>query len=217
MGTGTSTVKLYDFGPATNAQRVRMFLAEKGLDIPKVEVNVREGALFEEPYRSKNPFAVVPFLELDDGTCIGESVAICRYLEELHPEPALFGRNARERAIVEMWNRRVELDGFMPIVHAARNAIPLFAGRVVPGTRTDLAQLPEIVERGKAMLAILLERLDAQLAGRAFIAGDSFTIADITGYFTIQTAARIDVAISENCPNVARWYGEVAARPSSKA
>jgi glutathione S-transferase len=144
-------------------------------------------------------------------------VAICRYLEELHPEPALFGRDARERAVVEMWNRRAELDGLMPAVHAARNAIPLFAGRVVPGTRTDLAQLPEIVKRGKAMLAILLERLEAQLAGHAFIAGGSFTVADITGYFMIQTAARIDVAIPESCPAAARWYGAVAVRPSTKA
>lgn len=210
-------MKLYDFGPATNGQRVRMFLAEKGLEIPRVEVNVREGALFEEPYRSMNPFAVVPFLELDDGTCIGESVAICRYLEELHPEPPLFGRDARERAIVEMWNRRVELDGFMPIVHAARNANPLFAGRVVPGTRNDLPQRPEIVARGKEMLAILLGRLDAQLANHPFIAGDAFSIADITGHFTILTAARVEMAIPETCPHVARWHREIAARPSATA
>jgi len=210
-------MKLYHFGPAANAQRVRMFLAEKDLDIPKVELNVREGALFAEPFRSMNPFTVVPFLELDDGTCIGESVAICRYLEELHPTPPLFGKGPRERAIVEMWNRRIELDGFMPIVHALRNALPAFAGRVVPGTRNDLPQLPQVVERGKAMLIILLERLDAQLAHHAYTAGDVFTVADITGYFMMQTAARIDVAVPENCPDVARWYAEVSARPSTKA
>lgn len=210
-------MKLYHFGPAANAQRVRMFLAEKDLDIPKVELNVREGALFAEPFCSMNPFTVVPFLELDDGTCIGESVAICRYLEELHPAPLLFGKGPRERAIVEMWNRRIELDGFMPIVHALRNALPAFAGRVVPGTRNDLPQLPQIVERGKAMLIILLERLDAQLADHAYTAGDAFTIADITGYFMMQTAGRVDVAVPENCPNVARWYAEVSARPSTRA
>ena len=210
-------MKLYDFGPATNAQRVRMFLAEKGLEVPRVEVNVRDGALFEEPYRSMNPFRVVPFLELDDGTVLGESMAICRYLEELHPEPPLCGREARDRAIVEMWNRRVELDGLLPLVHAARNLMPLFAGRVVPGTRTDLAQLPELVERGKAMATILLERLEAQLASHAFIAGDTFTIADITGHFMIQTASRVDLEIPATCPNVARWHAEVAARPSTQA
>ena len=210
-------MKLYDFGPAANARRVRMFLAEKGLEIPIIEVNVRDGALFEEPYRSMNPFAVVPFLELDDGTCIGESVAICRYLEELHPEPSLLGRDARERAIIEMWNRRVEIDGFMPMVHAVRNTNPLFAGRVVPGTRTDLAQLPEITERGKAMLLILLKRLDRQLEKNPFIAGEAFSIADITGYFMMLAATQLEVAYAESCPNVARWYADVAARPSTEA
>ena len=176
-------MKLYDFGPAASAQRVRMFVAEKGLDLPMVEVNVLERTMFEEPFRSMNPFAVVPFLELDDGTCIGESVAICRYLDELHPEPSLMGRDARERAVIEMWNRRAELDGLVPMIHANRNANPSFKGRVVPGTRNDLVQVPEIVERGKAMLGILLERLEEQLAENRFIAGEHFSIADITGYF----------------------------------
>ena len=130
-----AAVKLYDFGPAANAKRVRMFLVEKGMTVPTVELNVRDGAQFEEPYTSMNPFHCVPFLELDDGTVIAESVSICRYLEELQPEPSLFGRDAAERAIIDMWSRRVELDGFMPALHATRNDVPLFAGRVVPGTR----------------------------------------------------------------------------------
>lgn len=211
-------MKLYDFGPAANPRRVRMFLAEKGLEIPRVEVNLREGAMFEEPYCSMNPFRVLPILELDDGTCIGESIAICRYLEELHPEPALFGGDAKARAVVEMWNRRVELDGFMPAAYAARNALPLFAGRVLAGTRgDDLPQRPEIVERGKAMLALLFERLDAQLAENAFIAGAAFSVADITGYITLQIAAAVDVAVPEDRPHLARWYAEAAARPSADA
>ena len=208
-------MKLYSFGAAANAQRVSVFIAEKGIDIPTVEPNVREGALHEEPYRSLNPFAAVPFLELDDGTCIAESVAVCRYLEELHPDPSLMGRDARERAVIEMWNRRVEIDGFVPAIHALRNADPVYAGQVLPGTRNDLEQVPEITERGKASLAILLERLDAQLAGTPFIAGETFSIADITGYFTIRVASRIDFPIPDSCPNVARWYADVAARPST--
>ena len=210
-------MKLYDFGPAANARRVRMFLAEKGIEVPTVEVKLRDGALFEEPFSSMNPFRVVPFLELDDGTVIGESVAICRYLEELHPEPSLLGRDARERAIVEMWNRRVELDGFLPAVHAVRNSNPLFAGRVLPGTRSDLPQLDEIAERGKAMLLVLLQRLDDQLRDHPFIAGARFSIADITGYFMMQVAAVLEVSFADSCPNVARWYAEVAARPSTEA
>ena len=210
-------MKLYDFGPAASAQRVRMFVAEKGLDLPVVEVNVLEPTMFEEPYRSMNPFAVVPFLELDDGTCIGESVAICRYLDELHPEPSLMGRDARERAVIEMWNRRVELDGLVPMIHANRNANPLFKGRVVPGTRNDLVQVPEIVERGKAMLEILLGRLEEQLAENHFIAGEHFSIADITGYFAARAGSRLDFPIPDSCPHVARWFDGVAARPSTQA
>ena len=132
-------MKLYDFGPAVNAQRVRVFLAEKGLEIPTEQLNVREDNQFVEPFTSMNPFHCVPFLELDDGTVIAESVSSCRYLEELHPEPALFGGTAEERAVVDMWLRRFELDGFMPLLHAVRNHVPMFAGRVVPGTRTILA------------------------------------------------------------------------------
>lgn len=210
-------MKLYDFGPAANAKRVRMFLAEKGIEIPIVEVQVRDGALFEEPYRTMNPFAVVPFLELDDGTVIGESVAICKYLEELHPEPSLLGRDARERALIEMWNRRLEIDGLMPMIHAVRNTNPLFAGRVVPGTRTDLAQLPEIVERGKAMLMILLERIDPILKDNAFIAGERFSIADITGFFMMNAAKVLDVPFAERFPNVARWHADLASRPRVEA
>ena len=210
-------MKLHDFGPAPNAQRVRVFMAEKGLEIPIVEVKVRDGVMFEEPYRSMNPFAVVPFLELDDGTCIGESVSICRYLEDLHPTPSLMGRDPKERALIDMWNRRVELDGYLPTMHALRNAEPGFQGRVVPGTRNDLVQFPEIVERGKDMLLILLERLEAQLADNRFIAGEAFSIADITGYFLIRLGDRLDFPIPDDRPNVARWYEDVAARPRTQA
>ena len=135
-------MKLYDFGPAVNAQRVRVFLAEKGLEVPTEQLNVRDGNQFVEPFTSMNPFHCVPFLELDDGTVIAESMSICRYLEELHPEPPLFGATAQERAGVDMWQRRFELDGFMPLLHAVRNHVPMFAGRVVPGTRTDLPPAP---------------------------------------------------------------------------
>lgn len=208
-------MKLYDFGPAANAQRVRVFLAEKGLQVPTVEVNVREGQLYDQPYATMNPFHCVPFLELDDGRVIAESVSICRYLEELHPDPPLFGRDPAERASIDMWNRRIELDGFLPGLHAVRNLLPLFAGRVVPGTRSDLAQLPELVERGKAMLEIFLGRLEPELAGRDFIAGPAVSIADITGFFTVRMAGPLEIDIAERYPNIARWHAAFAARPSA--
>ena len=207
-------MKLYDFGPAANAQRVRVFLAEKGLEVPTVEVNVREGQLYEAPYAAMNPFHCVPFLELDDGRVIAESVSICRYLEELHPEPPLFGRDPAERATIDMWNRRIELDGFLPGLHAVRNLLPLFAGRVVPGTRNDLPQLPELVARGKAMLEIFLGRLEPQLAGQDFIAGPAVSIADITGFFTVRMAAPLEIDIAGRYPSIARWQAAFAARSS---
>lgn len=119
-------MKLYDFGPAPSAQRVRVFLAEKGLEVPTEQLNVRDDAQFGEAFTSKNPFHCVPFLELDDGTVIAESMSICRYLEELHPEPALFGQTAKERATVDMWLRRFELDGLIPMLHAVRKELARF-------------------------------------------------------------------------------------------
>ncbi len=133
-------MKLYEFTLAPNPRRVRMFLAEKGVNIPTVQVNVRERQQFTDEFAKINPFAVVPVLELDDGTCIGESVAICRYIEALYPEPPLFGTGAKDQAIVEMWNRRAELEGFMAAGEAARNALPLFTDRRVAGAFAALVR-----------------------------------------------------------------------------
>jgi glutathione S-transferase len=210
-------VKLYDFGPAANSKRVRMFLVEKGIEVPTVELNVRDDDQFKEPFTSMNPFHCVPFLELDDGTVIAESISVCRYLEELNPEPSLFGRTPEERAIIDMWNRRVELDGFMPALHATRNDIPLFAGRVVPGTRTDLPQLPAMVERGKEMLDIFLGRLEPHMAENKFIAGPNVSIADITGFFVINMANRFEMGVETRYPNIHRWHEAFSARPSAAA
>ena len=138
-------MKLYDFELAPNAQRVRVFLAEKGLEVPTEQLNVRDDDQFVEPFTSMNPFHCVPFLELDDGKVIAESMSICRYLEELHPEPPLFGRTAEERAVIDMWLRRFELDAFIPMLHAVRNHVPMFAGRVVPALH--VSQLLRVEQR----------------------------------------------------------------------
>jgi glutathione S-transferase len=210
-------MKLYDFGPAANSKRVRMFLAEKGLEIPTVQLNVRDDEQFKEPFTSMNPFHCVPFLELDDGTVIAESISVCRYLEELHPEPSLFGRTAAERGIIDMWNRRVELDGFMPLLHATRNDMPLFAGRVVPGTRTELAQLPAMIERGQEMGHVFFARLEPQMADNEFIAGSDVSIADITAWFVINMANRFEMGMAERYPNIQRWHTMFSARPCAEA
>lgn len=207
-------MKLYDFGPAANAQRVRVYLAEKGIEVPTVQLDVRDGAQYEEPYNTMNPFHCVPFLELDDGTVVAESMSICRYLEELHPEPCLYGRTATERAVIDMWSRRFELDGFLPMLHAVRNKVPMFAGRVVPGTRTDLPQLPEMVQRGGEMMRIFLGRIEPHMAKNAFVAGESFTVADIVGFFAVRMTGVAGIDLEADFPGVGRWFGEVSSRPA---
>ena len=207
-------MKLYEFAPAPSAQRVRVYLAEKGLEVPTEQVNVREGAQFAEPFNSMNPFHCVPFLHLDDGTVIAESMSICSYLEALHPEPALFGRTAEERAVIDMWLRRFELDGFIPLLHALRNHLPAFAGRVVPGTRSDLPQSPAMAARGKEMMEVFLDRVEPHMASNEFIAGPEFTVADITGFFTLRMAYALEMDIIASWPAVAAWFARVSARPA---
>ena len=207
-------MKLYDFELAPNAQRVRVFLAEKGLEVPTEQLNVRDDDQFVEPFTSMNPFHCVPFLELDDGKVIAESMSICRYLEELHPEPPLFGRTAKERAVIDMWLRRFELDAFIPMLHAVRNHVPMFAGRVVPGTRTDLPQLPVMVTRGKEMMEVFLARVEPHMAQNEFIAGPDFTIADITGYFTVRMTNALEMDLTTSYPAVTAWFAKVSQRPA---
>ena len=207
-------MKLYDFELTPNAQRVRVFLAEKGLEVPTEQLNVRDDDQFVEPFTSMNPFHCVPFLELDDGTVIAESMSICRYLEELNPEPPLFGRTAEERAVIDMWLRRFELDAFIPMLHAVRNHVPMFAGRVVPGTRTDLPQLPVMVTRGKEMMEVFLARVEPHMAQNEFIAGPDFTIANITGYFTVRMTNALEMDITTSYPAVTAWFAKVSQRPA---
>jgi glutathione S-transferase len=209
-------MKLYDFTQAPNPRRVRMFLAEKGVTVPLEQVNVREMAQFEPGFRTLNPYAVVPVLELDDGTCIAESVAICRYIEELHPEPPLMGVDAKDKAIVEMWNRRAEHDGLMAVGETVRNLLPLFEDRALPGTR-GVPQIPALVERGRASAMRFFRHTDTRLGESEFLAGPRFSIADITAWVATAMAARGEIAVPEQCTNVKRWFDAIAARPSAEA
>lgn len=207
-------MKLHTFGPAANGRRVAVFLAEKGLEIEISELNVREGAQYEEPFTTMNPFHCVPFLELDSGQVISESIAICRYIEAKHPEPALFGGTDEEKADVEMWLRRIELDAFIPLLHAVRNKAPMFEGRVLPGYRSDLPQLPEMTQRGVETTALFLDRTDPLLDGKEFIAGDAISIADLIGALTMNTAVMVGMDLEGGWPNVHRWHQAISARPS---
>jgi glutathione S-transferase len=210
-------MKLYDFEPAPNPRRVRIFLAEKGIEIPSVQINTREREQFSPDFIKINPYSIVPVLELDDGTCIGESIAICRYIEDLHPEPSLFGRDARERAIVEMWNLRAESDGISAAGEILRNALPIFEGRAIAGVPDGFPQIPALVERGKKRMTRFFEFWDRQLGDNDFVCGSHFSIADITSYIAIDFVQRAEVTIPAHCSNVARWHAEVAQRPSIKA
>ena len=208
-------MKLYTFAPAANALRVEMFLREKELKLETISVNVREDELFEEPYNSMNPFNCIPFLELENGTIITETISICRYLDEQSNSSKLFGNDTEERAIIDMWNRRIELDGFLPLLHSVRNKTSFFKGKVVPGTRTSITQSPEIVERGIEMFDILLNRIEPHLSKNKFLLGDKFSIADITSHFMFNLSNMLKIDFGQKYKNVYRWKSDLEKRPSN--
>ena len=208
-------MKLYTFAPAANAVRVEMFLREKELKLETISVNVREDELFKEPYNSMNPFNCIPFLELENGTIITETISICRYLDEQSNSSKLFGNDTEERAIIDMWNRRIELDGFLPLLHSVRNKTSFFKGKVVPGTRTSITQSPEIVERGIEMFDILLNRIEPHLSKNKFLLGDKFTIADITSHFMFNLSNMLKIDFGQKYKNVYRWKSDLEKRPSN--
>tara|TARA_Y100000287_G_scaffold179943_1_gene174290 strand:- start:652 stop:1296 length:645 start_codon:yes stop_codon:yes gene_type:complete len=208
-------MKLYTFAPAANALRVEMFLREKELKLETISVNVREDELFKEPYNSMNPFNCIPFLELENGTIITETISICRYLDEQFNSSKLFGNDKEERAIIDMWNRRIELDGFLPLLHSVRNKTSFFKGKVVPGTRTNITQSPEIVERGIEMFDILLNRIEPHLSKNKFLLGDKFSIADITSHFMFNLSNMLKIDFGQKYKNVYRWKSDLEKRPSN--
>jgi len=208
-------MKLYTFAPAANALRVEMFLREKELKLETISVNVREDELFKEPYKSMNPFNCIPFLELENGTIITETISICRYLDEQSNSSKLFGNDTEERAIIDMWNRRIELDGFLPLLHSVRNKTSFFKGKVVPGTRTSITQSPEIVERGIEMFDILLNRIEPHLSKNKFLLGDKFSIADITSHFMFNLSNMLKIDFVQKYKNVYRWKSDLEKRPSN--
>ena len=208
-------MKLYTFAPAANALRVEMFLREKELKLETISVNVREDELFKEPYNSMNPFNCIPFLELENGTIITETISICRYLDEQSNSSKLFGNDTEERAIIDMWNRRIELDGFLPLLHSVRNKTSFFKGKVVPGTRTSITQSPEIVERGIEMFDILLNRIEPHLSKNKFLLGDKFSIADITSHFMFNLSNMLKIDYGQKYKNVYRWKSDLEKRPSN--
>jgi glutathione S-transferase len=193
-----------------------MFLAEKGVELETEQVDLGAGDQFSEEFRRVNPDCVVPALVLDDGTCLSEATAICQYLEELYPEPPLFGRSPVERACVSMWNAKIEQQGLWAAADALRNYAKSFRGRAVSGL-DSYEQIPALAERGRRRAERFFHRLDEQLADRPFVAGDSFSVADITALAFVDFAKWVKLEIPEDAGNLRRWYGEVSKRPGAAA
>lgn len=201
-------MKLYDGGRAPNPRRVRIFLAEKGIEVPFEELDLMK--LKSPEFTELNWFQRVPVLVLDDGTVIAETVAICRYFEETQPEPALFGKGALGRATVEMWNRRMELGLLLSVAQAFRHLHPAMAQLEVP-------QVAAWGEANKPRALEILGFMDRELASRQYIAGDTFSVADITALVAVDFMKPARVQRPPELTNVERWHREVSARPSAKA
>ncbi|MFZ5609730.1 MAG: glutathione S-transferase family protein [Pseudomonadota bacterium] len=210
-------MKLYDMTKAVNPRRVRMFLAEKGVEVDKIEVDIVAGENLKDDYLAVNPRGLLPTLVLDDGTAIGESVAICRYIEEIYPDPPLMGVDAKDKALIEAWQRQMEFDGLASVALAFRNSSPFFKDRAVPGVIGKLPQSSELAARGRVLTERFFADLDQRLAQSEFVAGPRFTIADITAYVTCAFARWVELKPAENHVHTQRWYEAVAARPSAKA
>ena len=209
-------MRLFDCSTAPSPRRVRFFAAEKNLELELVPVDLGSGEQFSADFRAVNPDCVVPALELDDGTCISEVVAICQYLEEIQPEPTLFGDTAIERATATMWNAKAEQQGLWAVADAYRNYSRGLAGHALPGP-DKYEQIPELVERSKSRVLSFFNTLETRLAQNEFLAGDRFTIADITAVVMIDFAARVKISIGDDAGNLRRWYATVSARPGASA
>lgn len=203
-------MKLYgEDNPAPNPRRVRIFLAEKGVQIQHERIALRKGAHKSPEFKQKNSLGQVPVLELDDGTCISESISICRYLDDVFSDPPLFGSSAKERALIDMWNRRIEMQLMFPVGQFWRHAHPL--------TAPLLHQHKEFGESNRAITERVYHWLDKELAHSGYIAGENYSIADIVAQTTVDFGIFIGLPIPEACANVLAWHAKVSARPSSEA
>ncbi|MDN5862047.1 MAG: glutathione S-transferase family protein [Salinisphaera sp.] len=210
-------MKLYDWQIAPNPRRVRMYLAEKGIEVEMEQAAPPNTLDLNPDFLAKSDRRRVPLLELDDGTLIGEAMAICRYFETDHPEPRLFGTGARERGLAEMWERESEICGLHSGGECVRNSHPAFAGRALPGYAEPTPQIPELVERGRMRYHDWLKRVDDRLADNRYLAGENFTVADITAFCTIDFWGKFRLPVPDGLGQLQRWYGEVGQRPSTQA
>ncbi|MBT6272988.1 MAG: glutathione S-transferase family protein [Chromatiales bacterium] len=200
---------LYDASSAPNPRRVRIFLAEKGIEVPMQSVDIAGMENRKGDYLAKNPLAGVPMLELDDGTCITETVAICRYFEALNPAPALFGATPLEQALVEMWNRRAELALMQPVSAIFQHSHAFFKERI--------EQVPAYADACKRTVAARLAWLEKEMSDRDYLAGQTFSVADITALCAIDFAKVSKIRLGDEHPLLRAWYARVAGRASAAA
>jgi glutathione S-transferase len=209
-------MKIYDWHIAPNPRRLHMFLHEKQIKVDLVEVGGSDFQLTPE-YKAQYPHAMVPMLELDDGTQIGEVIAICRFFDELNPDMPLFGKSAKERALITMWENRANEEGMLAASELFRNTHPQFADRGLPGAHEPIPQLEALRVRARARLARFFAKLQSQLSENKFLAGNQFSMADITAFCAVDFAKWSDLEPPAEYKDLHRWYQDVNDRPSSKA
>ena len=209
-------MKLYDCATAPSPRRVRVFMAEKGIEIETIQVDLSTGEQFSEAFKAINPLGEVPLLQLDDGTTISQVNAICRYLEELYPDNPLHGRTPLERALVESANNQAMMNGFMAGAEALRNAVPGMKNRAMPGPH-NYPQIPALAERGLQRIDNYFSDLDSHFESSQYMVNDYFSVADISVLVFVDFAKWVKKRVPEDHKNLARWYQQVSQRPSAKA
>ncbi|MFM0054284.1 glutathione S-transferase [Paraburkholderia phytofirmans] len=213
----TETLTLYHSTASPNSRRVRIFLAEKGVTATLVAIDLGQREQHGDAYRAINPRRVVPTLVLEDGTSIGEVPAIQRYIEDVSPDTPLFGTTPKDKALITMWERRAEQEGFASVMEAIRNTAPGLKGRAIAGPH-DYEQIAALAERSRQRIVNFMADLDEHLKHSAFVAGEHFSVADITALVTIDFAAKaIDLQVPADLQSLRRWYDAVSSRPSSTA
>jgi len=209
-------MKFHDCQTAPSPRRARIFIAEKGLEIETVEVDLGKGEHLSDAFKQINPRCTVPVLELDDGTCLSENIGIATYLEALKPNPPLMGTTPAERGLIAAWNARVELEGLWPVADAFRNRSKGLAGRAITGP-SNYEQIPELAERGRARAVEFFDMLDERLGESEYLAGSSFSLADITALVVVDFAGWVKLGVADHHQNTRRWYQAVSTRPSVSA
>ena len=205
----------YDCSTAPSPRRARMFLAEKGIEVETREVSILEGEQLKPEFLAVNPDATLPALVTDEGTTLAENLGIATYLEALKPEPALIGSTPLETGEIMSWNAKAEQQCGMAMAEALRNGNPFMKGRAIPGP-DNFEQIPELAERGLRRLALFFDKLDKHLEGRNFVATDRFTLADITCFVFIDYCRVVKVRVTDDHPNLKRWYESIKARDSAQ-